>query len=184
MHVVVRVAFLRSMAQLVSPSIWVRHNCAGAHHSFLSQFLWYPRRESCLLAEMCRWRADVIYSDYMTMWLCVWHPKLDSLQSQVGMLASIGRRMRMPSSPGKPRGSLKMCRNGDDLDDSDVWDGWDDWFIICTLWKDVEFDFAPCLMSCARTRHQSLCEGAEFFDNRYFEISNNEAGRFCFLAVL
>eukprot|EP00913_Durusdinium_trenchii_P005471 g5099.t1 len=25
------------------------------------------------------------------------------------------------------------------------------------------------------TRHQSLCEGAEFFDNRYFEISNNEA---------
>eukprot|EP00439_Symbiodinium_sp_Y106_P047823 s4308_g6.t1 len=25
------------------------------------------------------------------------------------------------------------------------------------------------------TRHQSYCEGAEFFDNRYFEISNNEA---------
>ena len=26
-----------------------------------------------------------------------------------------------------------------------------------------------------RTRHQSYVEGAEFFDNRYFEISNNEA---------
>lgn len=31
-----------------------------------------------------------------------------------------------------------------------------------------------------RTRHQSLCEGAEFFDNRYFEISNNEVGGSCF----
>lgn len=88
--------------------------------------------------------ADVIYDDYMA----IWHPKLDSLRSEVGMLASIGRRMRMPSSPGKPRGSLKMCRNGDDLGDSDVWDGWDDckflqiyylhslerrWIRFCTL---------------------------------------------------
>ena len=39
----------------------------------------------------------------------------------------------------------------------------------------LELELDACSFLPLRTRHQSLCEGAEFFDNRYFEISNNEA---------
>eukprot|EP00438_Fugacium_kawagutii_P020025 Skav233862 [mRNA] locus=scaffold1483:15660:23224:+ [translate_table: standard] len=44
---------------------------------------------------------------------------------------------------------------------------------VGVYWTENENAFEPWQST---TRHQSLCEGAEFFDNRYFEISNNEAG--------
>ncbi|CAJ1347259.1 unnamed protein product [Effrenium voratum] len=43
---------------------------------------------------------------------------------------------------------------------------------VNVYWTPDENVFEPWQTT---TRHQSLCEGAEFFDNRYFEISNNEA---------
>jgi len=44
---------------------------------------------------------------------------------------------------------------------------------VNVYWTDNENTFEPWQST---TRHQSFCEGVEFFDNRHFEISNNEAG--------
>lgn len=125
------------------------------------------------------------------------------LFAEAGMLGSTGRRTRIPSNHGNPRPSLEWHSIGhgcfqrcsqaasSNIVSIDVASHhlflttYVETLLIILCWLfchlgsdlvqiDVTLQLPP--VSHLRTRHQSLCEGAEFFDNRYFEISNNEAG--------
>lgn len=75
---------------------------------------------------------------------------------------------RLPGNADSQYANWSALRSGCDTIVQVPITRWD----VGVYWTDNENAFEPWQTT---TRHQSLCEGAEFFDNRYFEISNNEA---------